>query len=341
MMSKSSAVGYFGRLGALLAFGVTCNIIGFAVANWLYQSESVQWWLDLGNVVYQMWYVVFLALFALIAWPLRAVLRGDKDGTVDPNTALISLALYGSFWLGSSGVYLAGVQISAGDVGDSSWGAHIEPIFESLTWIMSHVSGFLALTALHAYLGRATDGRLPWLLFAYVYLPRILIPMSFALAPMMIFFFLLGVVVHSQPLYGSSTLAYYTAAYWILIATALLLTTIPDLLGRCDLYPPLTIWERFRWDIVEMALAILLLTKSLVATDPLGILTPLGWWALFAFTTHWMFAHFFKPHPSTAAAIEFSLGFLALVYWVFFRERVKAMLAKPEAAPPEGGGPAK
>lgn len=113
--------------------------------------------------------------------------------------------------------------------------------------------------------------------------------------------------VQAQPLYCATWLAGYMRDYWVFLGTALLLTTMPDLLGRCDLYPPQTIWERFRWEVVECVFAVLLLTKALIASDPLGLVTPLGWWALVAYVSHVMLSRV-SPTPSDAAIIEFALA---------------------------------
>jgi hypothetical protein len=210
----------------------------------------------------------------------------------------------------------------------------------------AHVSGALALAALHTALGRTTDGRLTWLLLTYSYLPRLLFPMRFALAPMMALFFIVGVVAQAraapcqasplrgkrrppkprshparphasrqaQPLLGSAAIARFVQPYWLFVATFLLLSTTPDLLGRCDLYPPTTLWERCRWDGVEFSLLLLLLSRALVTTDPLALLPPLSAWALVAFSTHVMLARLL-PTPSRAAALEFGLAPLfVLVY---------------------------
>jgi len=203
-------------------------------------------------------------------------------------------------------VYVANITLVPTEAFHSSWGTHVAPIFANLPWICSHVTGFLALASLHSTLGRTTDGRLSWMLFAYVYVPRILFPMRFALAPMMMFFFLLGIVVQSQPLSGASGIVSLVQPYWLFVATFMILTSMADLTGRCDLYPATTLWERIRWDSIELLLAIMLVTKTLTASDPLKIIGPLSWWALFAFCTHVFFARVF-PHPSLAAVLEFAL----------------------------------
>ena len=298
MMSRSSAPGYFGRLAAIFAIGVGFNILGDSIAR-------PEWWRDIGDTVYQMAYVAALIIFALIAWPLRALLRDEAPAWLHGRLPFLVLALYGVAWLACAAVYLSGVQI-APSLGASHWGRHVAPIFANAPYIGAHVSGLLTLVALHAALGRTTDGRLPWLLLPYIYVPRVLFPMAFALAPQMILLFLLGLVVQAQPLLHADALATHLRAYWVFVGTLLLLTTMPDLLGRCDLYPPLSAWERLRWDAVELGLAVLLLTKTLVAADPLRIVMPLSWWALFAYVSHVMLSRTL-PTPSDAAVIEFGL----------------------------------
>lgn len=54
-------------------FGVALNAIGDAVAR------PDTWYTDLGNTIYQMWYVVFILATAVFIWPLRTAMRGEDD----------------------------------------------------------------------------------------------------------------------------------------------------------------------------------------------------------------------------------------------------------------------
>ena len=311
MMSRSSMYNYFRRLAALLVVGVTCNVIGDIIAR-------PGWYTDLGNTVFQMWYVIFLMAFALLCWPLRSALRDDEH-TLSPcspnapaSVATRAVAFYyGLVWAMFVVVYLAGWQPLLPRTGydDDRWESHIAPILVNAPWICAHVSGFPALASCHAAFNRTRDGRLPWLLLAYVYVPRILFPMTFALAPQMVFLFLLGLLSQAQPLLGTHAIARYARAYWLILFTFLVLTSMPDLTGRCDLFPPLTVWERLRFDISELVLAVLLLTRTLDCADPLGIFGPLNYWALVAFCTHVMLVRIFASFtPSFAATIEFAFA---------------------------------
>ena len=338
MLSRSSALHYFRRLSGLFVTGVLCNVFGDALAR-------PHWYNDLGNTIYQMWFVVFIMSFALVSWPLRAVLRDSDrhvflDASAAPTASMRAIALgYGTLCSLAVVVYLSGWRPTPPPDEDDRWLAHIAPILANGPWIFAHVSGFPALAALHASLGRVRDGRLTWLLLAYVYIPRVLFPMSFALAPQMVFLFFIGVVVQAQPLLGSEAIVRCVRAYWPFVAVCLLLTTMPDLLGRCDLFPPLTVWERLRWDSVELTLAVLLITKTLEASDPFEIFDALGYWALFAFCTHVMLVRIFVAlTPSLAAAVEFALAPLFVVCFRYFRRPTpsKDGYGSPCAAAPPG-----
>lgn len=214
---------------------------------------------------------------------------------------LPALIFYGTAWVAFAGVYMAGYMLPEPET-FSSWSEHVWPVIQNAPWICSHVSGLLMLVMLHATLGKTLDGRLTWMCFFYIYIPPVLFPMSFALGPHMCLLYILGVLVKVQPFYGEKVFAYYAGSYWIFVAVGLLLMTMPDLLGRCDLYPPQTVWERFRWDFCEAGFALLLLTKTLTMSDPAGLVGPLSWWSLFAFCSHLALARSLSM-PSLAGVI--------------------------------------
>ena len=88
----------------------------------------------------------------------------------------------------------------------------------------------------------------------------------------------LGLVAYVYPFAGSEWIRLSFSAYWLFYLVPYLILTMPALLGRCDIYPALTTWERFRWYIEEAALQVLLLTRSVDGADPADICGPLGWW---------------------------------------------------------------
>jgi len=334
-MSRSSAFAYFARLGLLFAVGMGFNIAGDMISrpNWIH---------DIGNTVFQMSFVVAIAFFALVAWPLRATLRAElvcassranqqaadasppveRQGTP---CAYLALGLYGAAWLVLAAWYLSGQQLDVG-VGDSSWAEHVGPIIRNTPWIASHVAGLLALAALHVALGKAPDGMLPWLLLPYIYVPRILFPMSYAIAPQLIMSYLFGLICQAQPLYGAATFAKYAGSYWLLLGTFLIILSMPNMLGRCDLYPAPTLWERFRWDTIEAVLTLLLLTKTLASADPCKLVTPLSWWALFAYCSHLFFSRVFPVIglPSSTGVVVEVILMPTFVIGFKLRERCRA-----------------
>ena len=165
----------------------------------------------------------------------------------------------------------------------------------------------------------------------------------------------LGFYVGRHTFAGSAAFARTVKAYYLIFFMIALFISMPTLHGRCDRYPPETIWERFRWYVVECFLTLLLLTRSLDASDPNDVLTALGWWALWAFCAHVMFARTL-PMPwgvvvSYGTVIPFLLAFkliLPAIGWVKKKpprdpaadSSVEPMLAPPPPVPtPEEAPP--
>ena len=61
-------------------------------------------------------------------------------------------------------------------------------------------------------------------------------------------------------------------------------------------------WERLRWYAEEAVLQLLLLTRTFEASDPCDVCGALGWWALFAFCSHVLFARTL-PYPYGAVLV--------------------------------------
>ena len=312
-MSKSGPATYFGRLGIVFVVGIGCNLVGDVLGRPGWQD-------DLGDTIYQMFYVIGITLFALATWPLKKAMRAPaaEDGAYSwPTCALIAYTLV---WGGLAGAFLAGVQLvpnddhDGGRVAQAGWATHMAPLLNNWFFMSAHTSGFLVLVALHRVLDRAVNGALPWLLICYIYIPRVLIPVAFQLAPMMFFFYMLGLVILHHPFAGQERIMEIGRAYWFLVITFMIVFSVPDLLGRCDMYPATTLWERIRWDFDELLLSIALLTRVLHASDPLRIMAPLNYWALFAFVSHVMFARALNT-PSFGAAIEFALMPVFVLAW--------------------------
>merc|ERR1719272_1783896 len=65
---------------------------------------------------------------------------------------------------------------------------------------------------------------------------------------------------------------------------------MPEVTGRCDLYPPNTMWERFRFYAIECFLVVALLSGAFNTSDSCKCTGWLTKWALFAYCTHVLFA---------------------------------------------------
>jgi hypothetical protein len=308
MMSRAPFATYFARYTAVFVVGVVCNIIGDAV------GQRPEWYLDFGNTIFQMFYVVFIMVLSFCCWPLRSALRSEADpfgGGVlccDLPERLACLCLYGGIFIGSYTCYLLGLDVTflvGGLEEGGAWSAYIVDVFLNLFHIIAHSFGFATLVSLHVFLRRKPDGWLTWLLLAYIYVPVILFPSKMAYGPQMIMLYLLGFVARCFPFAGSEGYARDVRSYSVLIIVMLTSISMPELLGRCDIYPPLTMWERFRSYFLEAFLATVLLTGAVSASDPHGLLRPLGWWALIAFCTHVMLARIL-PTPF-GAVVEYAL----------------------------------
>ena len=294
MMSKATFSAYFVRYGTVFAVGVVFNIIGDAIAR-------PEWYRDLGNTIFQMFYVVFITAVSFAAWPLRSVMRleddpfGGSTSIFGMQDRLLCLILYGTLFAASYLTYLVGWDLRAlvsGLERGNSWSSFIVDVGEVFFYIISHLLICPTLVALHIYLRRTPHSAklLSWIFLALTYLPIVLFPTQMAYGPQCIMLYILGLYVSRHPFAGTETIARTLRAYSAIFYIILLLVSMPTLLGRCDRYPPATVWERSRWYFVEMALAIILLTRTIEAEDPYDMLTCLGWWALWAFCGHVMLA---------------------------------------------------
>jgi len=260
--------------------------------------------------------IAFLGIFSM---PLRAILRtcGEPKGASSfcelPNR-IVCFAFYTILWLGFAIVYLAGVNMDplaqgiAAGAAEGTWGEYMATIVVQTPYMFSHLLGFPALVSLHVLLRRRPDSKLPFLMMAYIYVPAIAFPMLFELVPRLGLIYLLGLLHQAMNLTFYRRLHVCFQSYWLFMLVPLLLLSMPALVGRCDLYPALTVWERFRWLFTEATLMAFILSRVYEASDPYGLCAILGWWALFAYVTHVMFARL-VPTPY-GAIIEF--GFVPL-----------------------------
>merc|ERR1711937_700432 len=102
--------------------------------------------------------------------------------------------------------------------------------------------------------------------------------------------YVLAMVLEVFPLVGVRFIVRYTRAYWPILAGIILLLSMPDMMGRCDLHPPTMWWERLRFYSVEFFFTLCFLSGVMNTSDPWKLIPWLKWWSLFAYMTHvgWM-----------------------------------------------------
>lgn len=357
MFSRSKLLPFIGRL--LMVF-----LIGFAFNAFADSFKRPGWYCDVGNTIYQMFYVVAISGLSILVYPLRMLLREQEHATgskfLGMPVRMLWFMLYFGIWfvwmvtylfvkpdfadmfprpedddsgdnLGDSlpdhrrlGALIArsvarrlqeeavadfctdtselvGNETDAGSgVGNAAmpgkWGDSHSQALAQLPFFIAHVLGLPALLCFYVLMRRKPNGTFTWLAVAYIYLPAVLFPIRLLLMTHACMIYLLGFIHQAQPLYGSEKIASVIRAYWLFYIVFLLFLYQPPLLGRCDLYPALTTWERFRWFFPEASLMVLILTRTFEATDPYGIVAILSWWSLFAYVSHVAFIRL-VPEP--------------------------------------------
>lgn len=167
-------------------------------------------------------------------------------------------------------------------------------------------------------------------------------PCKDVLIPHMALMYMLGLVHQAMPLLGSPAVRDWLRAYWMLYLLFLLFLYQPPLLGRCDLWPALTVWERFRWYMPEVSLMVMVLTRTVDASDPHEIIGVLSWWSLFAYITHVLWIRILPLPYGVVATYCFIPVFFGIDnYKRYLRARREASRADdheaaPIAAPADG-----
>jgi len=222
------------------------------------------------------------------------------------------------------------------------WARSRQHALAQLPYMVAHVCGFPALVCWHAFLRKRADGLLTWLLLLYIYLPCVFFPCKDVLIPHMALMYMLGLVHQAMPLLGSPAVRDWLRAYWMLYLLFLLFLYQPPLLGRCDLWPALTVWERFRWYMPEVSLMVMVLTRTVDASDPHEIIGVLSWWSLFAYITHVLWIRILPLPYGVVATYCFIPVFFGIGnYKRYLRARREASRADdheaaPIAAPADG-----
>merc|ERR1711862_962891 len=92
-----------------------------------------------------------------------------------------------------------------------------------------------------------------WILLAYTFVPTVLAPMHEQNFAVLCNLYIFGIVAHAWPLKGGGLIAEKTRAYWPLLVMVLTLLSMPDMIGRCDMFPPRIWWERLRHSLGQLS----------------------------------------------------------------------------------------
>jgi len=98
--------------------------------------------------------------------------------------------------------------------------------------------------------------------------------------------FVFGLVIQKWSLQKHLATTQVIQEYWPLLVLLLLFLTLPDAMGRCDLHPMSTTWERLRFYVIEFMLIAAFGSGSMNTSDSLGVTGWLGAWALYAYCFH-------------------------------------------------------
>lgn len=312
MMSTKGVWMYCLRLSVVLVVGV--------LANWVADAHNGRDWQgDFGNTVFQMFYVVMLIAMSMLTAPLRQALCHQKNNYPKAGPAVgwrlwAALFSYGIITLvGFAGLFAERQieKLTAVDAHQHLWSSNIEPLINAAPLAFIQVGGVLFLSHL-ACLFRAND-ILPWLLILHIYIPRIFIPWTQVGFVHNLELFVFGMVADSWLIRGRRTIATLLQNYWPIIIFLMMLATMPDMYGRCDLLPPAACLERLRFYGVELALCLFLSSRALKVGDPWNATGWLNYWALSAYCFHVAWARIF-PIPY-GAVLTYSSSILFYAAW--------------------------
>jgi len=311
MISSKSAGPYIWRLSIVLAVGVG--------ANWVADAMTGRNWKgDFGNTIFQMFYVVMLIGMSVFTGPLRQALlqrKNHPESMAGVCQQVAALVAYGSITVFALVLFVNQKQGEAlVHIPESSWFNNLRPLVNDFPITMIQICGAMFLSHV-ACLFKAND-IFPWFLLVHIFLPRIFVPWYQVGFIHNLELFVWGMVAESWGLRGKATITKVVQNYWPMIAFALMIASMPDMFGRCDLMPASTVLERIRFYGIEMALCVILVTGCLKLGDPYNCIEWLSYWALYAYCFHVAWARLL-PVPY-GATVTYGSALLVYCAWQFF-----------------------
>mmetsp|Transcript_38103 Transcript_38103/g.89261 ORF Transcript_38103/g.89261 Transcript_38103/m.89261 type:complete len:523 (+) Transcript_38103:109-1677(+) len=278
MLSKASIWVYTLRLLVVFCVGTA--------ANWTADIVS-GWHLDVGNTVFQMWYVMMLMVVGLALHPTRRFFRWRIDhpsAEVTWKNAAHMLLWAGLAVVGFIAMW-AGMYLDHHSA--STWLEHKSAgLVKYAAVVIAMNSGIIFLANLGCALGPSSLHG--WIVLLVLWVVPIVVPFQDIGYANNIGLYVWAMVVQTWPLKGSKRIAKLCTSYWPVIFIILVVLSPPDQLGRCDTRPLVHVWDRFRFYTIEYILVTVFVTGALRVSDPLNLVPSLARWALYAYCFHVM-----------------------------------------------------
>lgn len=275
------------RLSVLLVVGVALNWLADVITN-------RDWKHDPGNVIFQMFYVILIMALYIVSIPLSHALKEVTDSSrpnpaVGCNAITISTCIFGFLAVAGNFSVLLNISINPFGTLSGDWGRYYQQLASHIPMFLAEFSGGWFLVSLTCLMEsrRLDTGLVGWVLLAYIYVPTVLAPMHQQCYAVWGNLYLFAIVTHVWKLSGSDVIASSVQAYWPLLFMLLCSLTMPDMIGRCDMFPPGHTWERFRHSAGQCLLAVIFVAGGFkIEDDPHGVTKWLGWWSLLAYISH-------------------------------------------------------
>jgi len=323
-LSKKSLSSYCYRLMVYVVLGVLVNL-----SAWM--ALGMDWRNNMFNVVFQMWFVVGLMVYAVLLAPLKAILTAQSSSEPEPalphdfasqhnwNTGLMTVAA-GLLSLAICFQYVMplllepvaapaflGLSKMLG-AGRSTWGLP-ETMPQSETFV-GHICSYSYLTVSNLYLmfslraSRVKVSLIPWVMMANIFVNRSLFyrgpeERPFHFLDLMI----LGMAAYHYGIRHRKKVGDYVVRYWFVILMSFALLWPPYIQNRMDMHPTHDGLLRTKCELIEIVCIIAWLcagermfSKEIFTVDNLGWLND---WALLLFLVH-KAAHMMLGGPPTS-----------------------------------------
>merc|ERR1719343_1925085 len=127
-----------------------------------------------------------------------------------------------------------------------SFGDYYTSVTNQLPLFMLEFCGTIFFCSLACVRSDRDWSNLGWVVLCFIYVPSLLVPWHQEQFARVGALYVFGMFTLAWPLKGKEIVAKAVQAYWPFLVMALCLISMPDMVGRCDMFPPGTTWERLR-----------------------------------------------------------------------------------------------